>query len=141
MVERICSVCQHGNPLENRFCGACGASLTQDALAKRPETGIVIAGIELPAAQMRQVTRAVALGAAAVIAEVGLAWLRKRTGATTLPAVQTPPAQAAANAIVPQASPTGQPAVTIWSQRVVEIWEHGQLTRQVVEKHLWRKEQ
>jgi hypothetical protein len=140
MVERICPVCQHGNPLENRFCGACGASLTQEALAKRPETGIVIAGVELPAAQVRQVTRAVALGAAAIVAEVGLAWLRKRTGQANLPAVQAPPTQAL-NAIVPQTNPTGQPAVTIWSQRVVEIWEHGQLTRQVVEKHLWRKEQ
>ncbi len=140
MVERICPVCQHGNPLENRFCGACGASLTQEVLARRPETGIVIAGVELPAAQVRQVTRAVALGAAALAAEVGLAWLRKRTAHANLPVVQTPPAQIA-NAIVPHANPTGQPAVTIWSQRVVEIWEHGQLTRQVIEKHLWRKEQ
>jgi hypothetical protein len=140
MVERICPICQHGNPLENRFCGACGASLTQDALAKRPETGIVIAGVELPAAQVRQVTRAVALGAAAIVAEVGLAWLRKRTGQANLPAVQATPAQVA-NALTPQANPGGQPAVTIWSQRVVEIWEHGQITRQVVEKHLWRKEE
>lgn len=140
MVERICPACRHGNPLENRFCGACGASLTQDALAKRPEAGIVIAGVELPAAQVRQVTRAVALGAVALAAEVGLAWLRKRTGQADVPAIQTPPAQAL-NAIVPQHTPSGQPAVTIWSQRVVEIWEQGQLTRQVVEKHLWRKEQ
>jgi hypothetical protein len=26
------------------------------------------------------------------------------------------------------------------SQRVVEIWDEGRLTRQVVEKHLWRRE-
>jgi hypothetical protein len=138
MVERICPVCQHGNPLDNRFCGACGAALAQEALAKRPETSITIAGVELPAAQVRQVTRAVALGAAALAAEIGISWLRKRTGQANLPAVQTPPASTL-NQLVPP-DPSGQPAVTIWSQRVVEIWENGQITRQIVEKHLWRKE-
>jgi hypothetical protein len=30
---------------------------------------------------------------------------------------------------------------TIISQRVVEIWERGELVRQVVERHVWRREE
>ena len=43
-------------------------------------------------------------------------------------------------AIVPRESEPVRQAVTIISQRVVEIWDHGNLTRQIVEKHVWRKE-
>lgn len=138
MVERICPACQHGNPMENRYCGACGASLEHHALAKRGEEAIVIAGQSIPLAQVRQVSRAVALGLAAVAAEAGIAWLKRRAervGVPTSALAVRPTAQTPAQAANPVAD-----AVTIVSQRVVEIWDHGSLTRQIVEKHVWRKE-
>lgn len=142
MVERICPACQHGNPIENRFCGACGAALDRNELARRDEGAIVIAGQSIPLAQVKQVTRAVALGLAAVAAEAGIAWLRRRAeggnlaaiAGNTLSAIQKPQSD-----VVTPASPAGN-VVTIVSQRVVEVWEQGGLTRQIVEKHVWRRE-
>lgn len=139
MVERICPACQHANPLDNRYCGACGTGLEQQALVRRQPDAIVIAGQAIPVAQIKQVGRAVAVGVAAVVAEAGLAWLRRRTGTST--ALATRPAQTslAPHTADPAASVAAN-VVTIISQRVVEIWDEGSLTRQVVERHVWRKE-
>ncbi|MCS6879917.1 MAG: zinc ribbon domain-containing protein [Oscillochloridaceae bacterium] len=144
MVERICPACQHGNPIENRFCGACGAALDRHDLVRRDEGAIMIAGQSIPLAQVKQVTRAVALGLAAVAAEAGIAWLRRRAERGDLAALAGDAITALQKA-APQpeaatpATPLGN-AVTIVSERVVEVWEHGGLTRQIVEKHIWRRE-
>ncbi|MBX0330743.1 zinc ribbon domain-containing protein [Oscillochloris sp. ZM17-4] len=140
MVERICPACQHGNPLDNRYCGACGGPLQQDALARAEQPlSIMIAGQRLPVAQVKQVGTALAVGLATVAAEAGVAWLRRRAEAARLPAVIPAPQQAAA--IIRPDADLVRNTVTIVSQRVVEVWEHGSLARQVVEKHVWRKEQ
>lgn len=138
MVERICPACQHGNPMENRYCGACGASLERNALAPRRQDAIVIAGQAVPLAQVKQVSRAVAVGLAAVAAEAGIAWLKRRAERVGVPttALATRPTTAVAQ----QGAEAVGNAVTIVSQRVVEIWDHGSLTRQIVEKHIWKKE-
>ena len=138
MVERICPACQHGNPMENRYCGACGAALEHNALAVRQDAAIVVAGQRISLAQAKQLGKAVAVGLAAVAAEASIAWMMRRAGQAGTPttlAVRPPtekPAQAAAGAAAD--------VVTIVSQRVVEIWDHGSLTRQIVEKHVWKKE-
>lgn len=138
MVERICPACQHGNPLDNRFCGACGAALDRDAIVPRRADAIIIAGQPIPLAQVRQVGRAVAVGLAAVAAEAGVAWLRRRSERAGLPssALATVPRPAAE--VVPSDAVTN--VVTIVSQRVIEIWDEGNLTRQIVEKHVWKRE-
>jgi hypothetical protein len=139
MVERICPACQHGNPLDNRYCGACGGPLQQNALARTGGTSIVIAGQELPVDRIKQVGTALAVSLATVAAEAGMAWLRRRAEAARVPAV-APAAQRSAAIIRPDADLV-RDTVTIVSQRVVEVWEQGSLARQVVEKHVWRKEQ
>ncbi len=138
MVERICPQCQHGNPLENRFCGACGSSLERQELATRHVASLTIAGRPLPIRQMRQVGSAMALSLAAVAAEAGLAWLKRRAEQGVQPQATQPLARSAPQQVVPNAGPAS--VVTIISQRVTEIWDQGSLTRQVVEKHIWRKE-
>lgn len=137
MVERICPACQHGNPLENRFCGACGSSLSPDALAPRAEAALTIAGRPIPTTQIAEVGKVVALGLATIAAEAGIAWLRRRAERAGAPA---PAAQQPAAAVVPKTDPAASNVVTIISQRVVEVWEQGGLARQVVERHVWRKE-
>ncbi len=146
MVERICPACQHGNPMENRFCGACGASLERDALAKREPDAIVVAGQSIPLAQIRQVGKAVAVGLAAMAAEAGIAYLMRRAGLNNegkplradLPGTALA-VRPAAHSATPQVAQQAGSIVTIVSQRVVEIWEQGGLARQVVEKHVWKK--
>lgn len=140
MVERICPACQHGNPMENRFCGACGASLDHNALAKRESAAIVIAGQEIPVAQIRQVTKAVAVGLAALAAEAGIAYLRRRATGASVPTTSLAVRPTSVTTAAPQAAETAANVVTIVSQRVVEVWEQGSLARQIVEKHVWKKE-
>lgn len=143
MVERICPACQHANPIENRFCGACGASLERHELARRDDATIVIAGQRIPLAQVRQVSKAVAVGLAAVAAEAGIAWLKRRAeqgglaaaASTALAASQQPARQ-----LIPIDDRSAANVVTIVSQRVVEVWEHGSLARQIIEKHVWKRE-
>src|SRR6185503_5861970 len=77
MVERICPTCQHGNPIDDRFCGKCGAPLERQMLARRPASQLTVAGRNLPVT-WQQLGKTVALSAAALVAEVGLAWLRRR---------------------------------------------------------------
>lgn len=138
MVERICPACQHGNPMENRFCGACGASLEHNALVTRRGDAIVIAGQSIPLAQVKQVGRAVAVGLAAVAAEAGIAWLKRRTEQVAIPATTALTFRPNPETMPQSTNPVAE-AVTIVSQRVVEIWDHGSLSRQIVEKHVWKK--
>ena len=131
MVERICPACQHGNPLENRFCGNCGHGLEQQLPAVRQPSAIALAGAALPV-PWKQVSKTVAIGIATLAAEAGLAWLKRKVEGGNAPAttalVPTRPAQPASD------------VVTIVSQRVLEVWEGGDLTRRVVERNFWRKE-
>jgi hypothetical protein len=138
MVERICPACQHGNPLDNRYCGACGGPLQHDALARTGTTTITIAGQQLPVDQIKQVGKVLAVSLATVAAEAGMAWLRRRADVARSPAVAA--RQHPTVAIAKADAELVRNTVTIVSQRVVEVWEQGALARQVVEKHVWRKE-
>lgn len=145
MVERICPQCQHGNGLENRFCGNCGTPLDRNQIERREETALTIAGMALPvpAQQLKQVGQAVIVSLAALAAEAGLAWLRRRVEQisvappTVRPVTQVAPPTSAA---ITPAPPVANNAVTIVSQRVVEVWDQGVLTRQTIERTLWRRE-
>ena len=85
-----CPRCQHGNPPENRFCGACGSPLTSgEQLARRPENVPTTAGRALLPAELKPVGRALAVGLAALAAEAGLAWLRRRAQGPGRPSLPT----------------------------------------------------
>lgn len=142
MVERICPACQHGNPLNDRYCGKCGAALERQLPARLGDAPLTIAGRQLPVT-WQQLGKTVALSAAALAAEAGLAWLRRRIEAgpatTTALTVRQAPAARPASAPADLAkSPVGS-VVTIISQRVVEVWESADGKRQVSERHFWRR--
>jgi hypothetical protein len=139
MVERVCPACQHGNPMENRFCGACGAALERSELARRAPDAIVVAGQSIPLAQVRQVSKAVAISLAALAAEAGIAYLKRRAERVGVPTAALAVRPAETQALAPQTAEQTGKVVTIVSQRVVEIWEQGSLARQIVEKHVWKK--
>ena len=145
MVEQICPECQHGNPLDNRFCGQCGTSLTGHSLAPRQETGLTIAGYHLPAEQLKQVGQTVAVSLLAIAAEAGVAWLRRRVGLVDVaPGVANPtgqlPAVKGKTALVATPSPSVRRVVSVFSQRVVAVWSENGFVRQTVERVTWRRE-
>ncbi len=157
MVERICSQCQHGNPIDNRFCGRCGHTLDTprlpEASSNTGSTALMRTMPQLPA-EMRQLGTSLAIGLAALAAEAGMAWLRRRverigmipapTAPTTHTLVHAPRAnqpirtvQPVQPAQTPPLLPTG--AETIMRQQVVEIWEEGSLKRQIIERAIWQR--
>jgi hypothetical protein len=102
------------------------------------DTGLTIAGRNLPIT-WQQLGKTVALSAAALAADVGLAWLRRRIEADSAAA---PTALARSKPATPAAAAPGQPTgsiVTIISQRVIEIWDSGDGKRQISERHFWRR--
>ena len=72
-----CPRCQHANPAENRFCGRCGASLTSgsehgDLVPRRRGSSVTTAAWLALSANLRPVGKALAVGAAALLAEACL---------------------------------------------------------------------
>src|SRR5690349_15706265 len=142
MVERICPTCQHGNPIDDRFCGKCGAPLERQMLARRPESRLTVAGRNLPVT-WQQLGKTVALSVAAMAAEAGLAWLRRRieAGPSATPGAAGPSLSSARPA-APETTAlarAGGHVVTIVSQRVVEVRDGGEPTRRMVERSFWRR--
>ena len=142
MVERICPICQHGNPVDDRFCGKCGAPMERQLPARRGDAHLTIAGRNLPVT-WQQLGKTVALSAAALVAEAGLAWLRRRieAGPTAAPATLARPASNTGATAV-ETTALARPAaniVTIISQRVIEVWDSGDGKRQISERHFWRR--
>ena len=94
MDERIyCSVCRHENSPEDRYCGSCGTALADSGqLVPRREHSPAVTVRALPA-KLGPTGKALAVGLAALAAEAGLLWLRRRVeraDPTPLPAVQDP---------------------------------------------------
>lgn len=134
MVERICPQCQYGNAVDAHYCSKCGVALDRLLPARRDDAPLVIAGRALPVS-WKQVGKTVALGAAAMAAEIGLAWLRRRVESGQAPAplarVQPSTPQSATGVV--------RSMTTIISQRVIEIVDDSAGRRTVIDRQLWRK--
>ncbi len=73
-----CPACRHDNPPENRFCGSCGTALADSGqLVPRREDSPAATVRALPA-KLGPTGKALAVGLAALAAEVGLLLLRRR---------------------------------------------------------------
>ncbi len=118
MLERICPRCDAGNPSEQAYCGHCGACLDQP-LAQRPAAALARRSWQIPA-QWKQAGKVVALSAASIAAEAGLAWLQRRQQ----------------QASQRQLAPTTARVIALgW--RVSETWQDGRLQQRVEEQVVW----
>ena len=76
-----CPLGRPENPPENRFCRSCGAPLMNgEQLATRQEHHPVRAARAWPS-KLGPAGKALAVGVAALAADAGLSWLRRRIGA------------------------------------------------------------
>jgi hypothetical protein len=83
----LCPQCEHENPLGNRFCGRCGASLTSSRqIVPRHEKTPAAVVRALPA-KLGPTGKVLAVGLATLAAEAGLLWLRRRVERTDRPPV------------------------------------------------------
>lgn len=136
MTQKICPRCQYDNALENDFCGRCGARL-ETALTHRRESPLSIGqSSRLPAPLVRQVVRAATASLLAIAADAGLAWLRRRSEPETSPTVLRPtPIERKEKQRLPAPTHRG---VTIFSRRIIQVWERGRLRGEGVEESVWR---
>ena len=136
MVQQLCPNCRADNSLENDYCGHCGSPL-QSPLAYRNENSPSLSNRFL-APSLREVGGPVAVSLVALAAEAGLSWLRRRL--VQVDKSRSSPPQT--TAIIPRESPLRKRSSrTILSQRVVQIWENGQLKGQGVEQSVWQFEE
>ena len=126
MVERICPQCQQHNPVDNRFCGQCGAALARHHVIPRPEQSLTISPRPLPAQQLKQLGQTVAIGVLTLAAEAALSWLRRRLEQRHLPAVDN---QAAVlrkakpqKRLLPPPRRQGR-SVFVIRERIVAFWQ------------------
>jgi hypothetical protein len=139
MVERICSQCGHGNPLDHHFCGKCGAALERLLPAPLSRQPLARLSASIPA-RWRDVGRAVAISAVALAAEAGIAWLARRVEQRTMPVnLPSAPVHAVKPAAQPLATRTATSVVTIISERVIEFIDDGNGTRRISERSFWRR--
>jgi hypothetical protein len=123
MLERICPRCDAGNPDEQAYCGHCGTALDQP-LAQRPSAALAQRSWHIPA-QWKQAGKVVALSAASIAAEAGLAWWQRRQQQAS----QQPASQR-------QLAPTTARVIAMgW--RVSETWQDGRLQKRVEEQVVW----
>jgi hypothetical protein len=126
MLERVCQMCQTGNPVDATVCIECRGMLDQP-LARQPQHSLTRRVPALPA-RWERAGKAVALGAVALAVEVGAAWLQQRNNAKPAPLAR-------------RSGETDQsaPRTFVARQRVWETFEaDGRLSRRVVEQTLWR---
>jgi hypothetical protein len=84
-----CPRCRHANPLQNRFCGSCGASLEASSdLVVRRENGLTTMGHTLPAGPSFA-GNVLVVGLATLAAQAGLSWLRHKIKAEDPPLMLT----------------------------------------------------
>ncbi len=139
MVERICSQCGHGNPLDHHFCGKCGAALERLLPAPLSSQPLARLGASIPA-RWRDVGRAVAISAVALAAEAGISWLSRRIEQRNAPVnLPAAPLQVVRPAAQPPATRAAANVVTIISERVIEFIDDGNGTRCVRERAFWRR--
>lgn len=123
MIERVCSSCLAGNSPDHTHCDQCGAPFDQP-LVRQPPAPLAQRPTAFPA-QWKQAGRVVALGMAAVAAEVGLALLQQRQQRRGTPLAVRQPAQ-----------PSGGRVIAV-GRRVSETWRDGQLQHRVEEQVMW----
>ena len=135
MVEQLCPVCKAGNDLDNRYCGRCGAALEQP-LAKRPRSELTIGrGRLLADPALRQIGRTLAVSVVALVADAGLAWLRRR-----LERSGEPETKQGSTALVAE-EPAARRTTSVLGRRVTSYWRHGRLLGQSVEQSVWLVEE
>lgn len=140
MVERICSQCGHGNPLDHHYCGKCGAALERLLPAPLSSQSLMRLGAAIPA-RWRDVGRAVAISALALAAEAGVAWLARRIEQRSAPARIPSPSlhDVKPAAQLPATRASTSNVVTIISERVIEFIDDSNGTRRVSERAFWRR--
>lgn len=127
-MQRICPQCRTSNPMDNQFCGHCGATLQ----ALVPHKNRELTPYDDSAKQLKQIGQTVAVSLLALAAEAGLAYLRRRLESNEGRPEESKALQPVERSTAPSAT---QP--TAVSLRVTEVHHNGRLVQRTVERAAW----
>ena len=139
-----CPNCQEHNPSHNQFCQVCGAALSSSAIVIPQDRPVVLSKRQLPSRQLKRLGASVAVGAVALIAEIGILYLRRRIQRVDGPLLSTRSKgqlPAVTEVRVEEKKAKGQRIVTVFSERVVEERRWGRPVRRIVDRLAWRSEE
>ncbi len=144
MVGQRCASCQHDNPPGNSNCQRCGATLSSHAVVVSQDRPVILSKPQLPVRQLKRLGASVAVGAVALLAEVGFIYLRRRVQGLQGPLLRTRGRRQLPSAVemrVEKKKPSGHRVVTVFSERIVEERRWGRPVRRIVDRLAWRSEE
>lgn len=119
MDQQICPNCEASNPIDNRYCGRCGASLNRYAIVPSPSRAPI--PIRKPWQSLAQApaAKAAAVGLGTVLLRLAVAWLRRRSEQPYRPVLrrQSPPptiSEPEIDILITHAAPVQRIIVTCW---------------------------
>lgn len=144
MAGQRCPNCQQNNPAQNDYCQRCGVEISSRAIVISQDRSLLLSKPQLPARQLKRLGASVAVGAVALIAEVGILYLRRRVQQVEGPLLplrrkRTLPAKTEVH--IEEKKVSGHRVVTIFSERVVEERRWGRPVRRIVDRLAWRSEE
>jgi hypothetical protein len=141
MVGQRCANCRHDNPPGNTHCQSCGAALSPHSVVVARDRSIGLSKPHYPARQLKRLGASVVVGAVALLAEVGIVYLRRRVQGPLLPIRRRRTLPTAVDVRTEEKKGSGKRVVTVFSERVVEERRWGRPVRRIVDRLAWRSEE
>jgi hypothetical protein len=144
MVGQRCTDCGHDNPPGNSHCQNCGAALSPQPVVVPRDRSVILSKPQYPARQLKRLGASVAVGAVALLAEVGIVYLRRRLQRSQGPLLLKRRRRKLPAPVVVRSEEkkgSGKRVVTVFSERVVEERRWGRPVRRIVDRLAWRSEE
>ena len=144
MVGQRCVNCQQNNPPGNTHCQRCGAALSPHSVDISRDRSVVLSKPQYPARQLKRLGTSAAVGAVALLAQVGFIYLRRyvqRSQGSLLPIKRRRTLPAPVEIRTEEKKASGKRVVTVFSERVVEERRWGRPVRRIVDRLAWRSEE
>jgi predicted amidophosphoribosyltransferase len=144
MVGQRCANCGIDIPPGNTHCQSCGTALNPHPVVVSRNKSVLLSKPHYPTRQIKRVGASVAVGAVALLAEVGFVYLRRRlqkSQGSLLPIRRRRALPAVVEVRTEEKKDSGKRVVTVFSERVVEERRWGRPVRRIVDRLAWRSEE
>lgn len=142
-MNQTCHYCQHDNAAGDRYCGQCGAALEPGAVVVGRQSRLLNSRPELPAVQLRRIGISLAVTVAALAAEAGMIYLRRRVQRMRAAESLEAPERSKSMALrpLPETAQLKSQKLTVINERVIEERRFGRPIRRIIERVAWQREE
>ncbi len=141
----ICPNCEANNSPTRLVCEKCGFQLQKNAIIIRPDNRVDIFGRQLPAQQLKRIGASLMISAAALLAEVGFVYLRRRLSqnnkSLNLFSKRSPKNNEQKVQKTDSKLLSGKRVVSVYQEQVVEELRWGRPVRRIISRMAWRSDE